>query len=176
MYVCVCVGGAPEALFMAAPLLLLMQQDPVLAPGLTAARRYVVPFLATCFSLLVCCVASVVSLTQQEEALGYHARVVGQAKPLIGLVPDGGSVYTVAASEIMLALAPLPGALLLAAAMWRHTAVPVSTQVWAGVLCVLTLLSAPLVAAWYLAGTVMASSVLHQTSVRHTRRVSARII
>lgn len=46
-------GGAPEAIFMLAPLLLLLSQDPVILPSLLNQQRYFPPVLVACAYLVV---------------------------------------------------------------------------------------------------------------------------
>ncbi len=108
-------GGTPEALFLAAPLLLLLQQDPLVAPGLTPARRYTIPFIATCASLLVCSATDALApaLAHAGAALGfsaeragmgvhgglYSARSAAAARPLLPLL-GSESVAVLAAQQV----------------------------------------------------------------------------
>ena len=46
MQVCCCVQGTNEAIFVLAPVLLLLNQDPLLCRGLTPDRRYFPPVCA----------------------------------------------------------------------------------------------------------------------------------
>lgn len=66
-------SGSPEAVFMLAPLLLLLSADPLLLPGLAERKRYFPPAAAISSYLLVQCMGQVWICIRCGSAYGVDA-------------------------------------------------------------------------------------------------------
>ncbi|GFR52564.1 hypothetical protein Agub_g15154, partial [Astrephomene gubernaculifera] len=117
--------GAPEAIFMLAPLLLLLSQDPLVLPGLSERQRYAPPQLAISGYLLAAGVVAAVADVLAGRVGGEEGGAAGAA----GLPPGLHLV-----KELGLAALAIPHHLLFLHYLWTF-----KTRAWG----LLLLLSAP---------------------------------
>ena len=73
MQVCCCVQGTNEAIFVLAPVLLLLNQDPLLCRGLTPERRYFPPVCATTLYLAANAVTAAIMKHSMSSQRGSSA-------------------------------------------------------------------------------------------------------
>uniref|UniRef100_A0A7S3R236 Uncharacterized protein n=1 Tax=Dunaliella tertiolecta TaxID=3047 RepID=A0A7S3R236_DUNTE len=168
-------GGAPEAIFMMAPLLLMLSQDPLLLPGLTAPRRYFVPTVAVCAYLaLTATTLAAHSSTRPNELL--TGGPAGGSHAFVPLLPSGRKVWAAVVQEVVLVALTLPSQATLLTYLWTQKAVPVMTLlVWAP-LNLLPLLLSSQPAAQYLSGLCLISAVAQFFSMRHQKHVGSKVV
>jgi len=168
-------GGAPEAVFMLCPLLLLLHQDPVIMPGLTAARRYV-PLLAAGAAFLA---GNAITTAIEQAGEGGLAGVVGGVHtPLVpGVMSLGGHTpWAVGLTEVCLVALTLPSVWELSRFLWTGKVVPgVTLLVWAPLnLLPLALTTQP--ATRLLALGALAANAAQWASMRHHKHQAMKVI
>ncbi|WIA13369.1 hypothetical protein OEZ85_006949 [Tetradesmus obliquus] len=145
-------GGAPEAMLMLAPLLLMLSQDPLLLRQLGERQRYLPPVLAFSCYLTISSAIQVVSWGREYS--------------------DWASC---ALNLALLALAlPLHG--LFCKYLWDQKPQPAVLLVALGPLCVLSLLLAQAEGIRYLAGGGLVAAALMYFSMRHMKRVGLKVV
>jgi hypothetical protein len=142
--------GSEEAILALAPLLLLLNQDPILFPQLTDRRRYVPPFVATVLYLFA-------------TALAGAARASSRSG--------------VAASLAMLALlCPIPDCLLLGAYLWNRRRQSEWWLLFFTPANVLPALFAEAKGARLLAIAAMVGALVQAIAMRRSRRAATKLI
>ncbi|KAF8058100.1 hypothetical protein HT031_005760 [Scenedesmus sp. PABB004] len=145
-------GGAPEALLMLAPLLLLLSQDPLLLRGLGERQRYLPPVAA--FS-------------------GYLT--VAAALQVTGWALEYRDWASLALNGTMLLLA-LPLHAVFCKYLWDRRPAPVGLLVALGPLAVLSLLLAQSEEIRYLAASGLAMAALQFFSMSHIKRAGQKAV
>jgi hypothetical protein len=150
-------GGAPEAIFMLTPLLLLLSQDTLLLTGLQDKQRYFPPLLATTTYLAL---AALGALLSSPTGVGSQAAFLAAA---------------VAAS--------LPSHVVFLSWMWTQRPRPTGGLVLALLLNVASLVVNAALAVWtvtpvplYLNGMGFAFGLIQWFAMRHVHSVGAKLI
>ncbi|GLI61232.1 hypothetical protein VaNZ11_003532, partial [Volvox africanus] len=155
--------GAPEAIFMLAPILLLLSQDVLILPGLSERQRYCPPQLAISAYLLV----SGVSVAVTDAVVG------GSGGPAaVGLPP---TLYLL--KELGLAALAVPHHVIFLRYLWTLHAESWGTALLvAAPVCVLPLAICDVPALRFFGAVGSLVSVLQFFSMKHVRRVGMKFI
>ncbi|KAJ9524251.1 hypothetical protein QJQ45_008427 [Haematococcus lacustris] len=170
-------GGAPGAVFMLAPVLLLLHQDPLLLPGLTEARRYAPP-MAAIMGWLAATSGLGLLLTTSGQAAALRTEL-GASHPFLPthqpLLP-GSSPWTLACFEGALLLVTVPAMWQVMQSLWALKAVKGGMLlVWAA-LCLLPLAASSMPSTQCLALTSMVGAAVQLVASRHRQQRSARVV
>jgi len=149
-------GGAAEAIFMLAPLLLLLSQDPVLLPGLGDKQRYFPPVLAVTAFLMICS--------------------IGQSFPDGGPVLAPAEPLAFAIKNIVLAALTLPNHVLFLIYLWTQKPRSSMTLLAWAPLNALPLILADIPPVKYLALLALAMALTQHFSMMHVRNVGMKLI
>ncbi|KXZ48748.1 hypothetical protein GPECTOR_25g332 [Gonium pectorale] len=154
-------AGSPEAIFMLAPVLLLLSQDPLILPGLTDRQRYAPPQLAISAYLLATGVAG---------ALADVLAAGGAAAAAVGLPP-----MLFLAKELGLAVMAVPHHVLFLSYLWNQRPAPWGLALLlATPACVLPLAMADIPAIRFFGAVGAVVAVLQYFSMKHVRRVGMK--
>ncbi|GIM00281.1 hypothetical protein Vretimale_5429, partial [Volvox reticuliferus] len=155
--------GAPEAIFMLAPILLLLSQDVLILPGLSERQRYCPPQLAISAYLLVSGVLVAVS----DVVVGG-----GGGPAAVGLPP---TLYLL--KELGIAALAVPHHVIFLRYLWTLHAESWGTVLLvAAPVCVLPLAICDVPALRFFGAVGMLAAVLQYFSMKHVRRVGMKFI
>ncbi|GLC46128.1 hypothetical protein PLESTB_001193000 [Pleodorina starrii] len=155
--------GAPEAIFMLAPVLLLLSQDPLILPGLSERQRYCPPQLAISAYLL---------LSGLMVVVGDVVAGGGAAAAVVGLPPV---LYLV--KEVGLAALAVPHHLLFLRYLWTHHAASWGTALLVSApVCLLPAVMCDVPALRFFGAVGAVVAVLQYFSMKHVRHVGMKVI
>ncbi|GMH37943.1 hypothetical protein BSKO_05827 [Bryopsis sp. KO-2023] len=154
-------GGGPEAAFVLVPILLLLNQDPLLLPGLTERQRYFPPYLALVGYLWM------LGLWSLAQAGIFH--------PEVYLAPTDSAWWYLLRNAVMM-LVTLPNLVSFLGFLWSQKLKSDATLLIATPLNVLPLAFSELTAIKLIGLAGGAGAIIEFFSMRHIQRIGMRLI
>lgn len=142
------LSGAPEAVFMLAPVLLMLSQDPLVCWGVTSRQRYVPPVLAVSGYLILASFLGIQGMLAGSEVLAAleHLALLACAAPMHALFVGHLWSYRWQRAWFVLLLVPLNA---------------------------LAMMLTDIEALWHLAATALLQSPVLYFSIQHIRQKAA---